>query len=199
MKRTYFYSRERTMSTPLIQRWVFALLAVGCSVVFFTFSAHAAVFASRQEAIQAVLPDAERIETRTISLTEDQLQQITTLATAQVDSKLLSVAIGYKGDTIVGYAFFDTRPVRTLPGTFLVSVSPTGTVQKVMVVAFHEPEDYLPPPRWLQQFDGKALAPELQVYKGIHAISGATLSSQSVTNAVRKASAAFRIVFQGGH
>jgi Na+-translocating ferredoxin:NAD+ oxidoreductase RnfG subunit len=161
--------------------------------------AQAVVFASRQEAIQAVLPEADRFETRTISLTDDQIQQITTLATTQIDSKLLSVAIGYKGDTIVGYAFFDTRPVRTLPGTFLVSVSPTGTVQKVMVVAFHEPEDYLPTQRWLQQFDGKTLAPELQVYKGIHAISGATLSSQSVTNAVRKASAAFRIVFQGSH
>lgn len=167
-------------------------------LLFALLPAQAAVFASRQEAVQTVLPDAERIETRMITLTDEQLQQITNLATTEVDSKLLSVAIGYRGDTVVGYAFFDTRPVRTLPGTFLVSVSPTGTVQKVMVVAFHEPEDYLPSPRWLQQFDGKALAPELQVYKGIHAISGATLSSQSVTNAVRKASAAFRIVFQGG-
>ena len=102
----------------------------------------------------------------------------------------------YSGSTVLGYAFIDTRIVRTLPGSFLIALSTTGTVKTVQVVAFHEPEDYLPPNRWLRQFEHKPLSPTLQVNKDIHGIAGATLSAQSVTNAVRQALALYHIILQ---
>jgi len=149
--------------------------------------ATAKVFHSRQEAVKIAFPEADKIQSRTIVLTAEQQQQIERLATAPIESKLVTVHTATKGTDIVGYGFIETQIIRTLPGSFLVALSVTGEVKTVMTVAFHEPEDYLPTERWFKQFEQKPLSPELQVYKGIQGIAGATLSSQSVTNAVRKA------------
>jgi hypothetical protein len=53
-------------------------------------------------------------------------------------------------------------------------------------LAFQEPEDYLPPRRWLQRLVGQALSVHLRAGDGIDAISGATLSARAFTAAVRR-------------
>jgi Na+-translocating ferredoxin:NAD+ oxidoreductase RnfG subunit len=154
---------------------------------------------SREEALSLAFPDAERTETRVFPLTEEEQQRAATLSSTPRETKQATIYVGHKGEQILGYAFLDTRNVRTLPGTFLVVISPTGSVQKVMVLAFHEPEDYLPPDRWLRQFEEKPLGPDIQLHHGIHGITGATLSSQAVTNAVRLSLALFQILIQERH
>lgn len=159
----------------------------------------AKVLHSREEALALAFPDAERVENRTFTLSEEQAKRVTTLATTPLESKQVTVYIGYKGEQVLGYTFLDTHMVRTLPATFLIVLSPVGLVQRVQVLAFHEPEDYLPPERWLRQFEQQPLGPDLQLHRNIHGIAGATLSSQSVTNAVRQALALFQVLIQEGH
>jgi Na+-translocating ferredoxin:NAD+ oxidoreductase RnfG subunit len=154
------------------------------------------VLHSREEALQLAFPDAERTETRRLTLTEEEQKRVVTLATTPLDTKQFTFYTGYKDGQLLGYAFVQTLTVRTLPGTFLVVVSPTGVVQKVMALAFHEPEDYLPTERWMQQFEQKMLGPDVQLRQGIHSIAGATLSSQAVTNAVRLSLALFQFLTQ---
>ena len=103
------------------------LLFIGTVSLLTVHPTQAAIFISRQEAVRVVLPNTERIETRTITQTGKQFQQTVALATAQGDLKLINVAIGDIGNTVVGYAFFDTRRMRTLPGTFDVIVGPIVT------------------------------------------------------------------------
>ena len=158
--------------------------------------AQAKVVHSREEALTLAFPDAERVETRAFSLTEEEVKRVATLATTPVDAKQATVYVGYKGAQVLGYAFLQTQTVRTLPATFLIVLSPTGVVQRVLVLAFHEPEDYLPPERWLRQFEQKTLAPELQLHRDIHGIAGATLSAQAVNGAVRQALALFHVLIQ---
>ena len=154
----------------------------------------AKVFSSRQEAVKNAFPEADNVQTRTVILTDEQRQQIERLATVPFDSKIITLYTAYQGTDIIGYSVIETRVIRTLPGSFLVALSPTGEVKTVMAVAFHEPEEYLPTERWLRQFDHKSLRPELQVQKDIRGIAGATLSSQAVTNAVRSVLAFFQVV-----
>jgi Na+-translocating ferredoxin:NAD+ oxidoreductase RnfG subunit len=161
--------------------------------------ATAKIFHSRQEAVQLAFPDADQIQSRAILLTAEQQQRIERLATTPLDAKMVTIYTASKGTTIVGYGCIETRIVRTLPGSFLVALSPTGEVKTVMAVAFHEPEEYLPPERWLKQFDRKPLSSELRLYKDIQSIGGATLSSQSVTNAVRKVLAIYQVILKDTH
>ena len=172
--------------------WAILFLSVLATAV------EAKVFSSRQEAVKIAFPDADTMQNRTITLTDDQKQQIERLAAAPLDSKIVTFYTAYKGTDIIGYSFIETRIVRTLPGSFLVALFPTGEVKTVMAVAFHEPEEYLPTERWLRQFEHQSLTPELQVQKNIHGIAGATLSSQAVTAVVRTALAFFQVMVQEG-
>ncbi len=174
------------------------IFLVGLSFGPAAFPVQAKVLHSREEALALAFPEAERVEKRTFTLSAEQAQRVTTLATTPLESKQATVYIGYKGEQVLGYAFLDTRIVRTLPATFLIVLSPAGVVQHVQILAFYEPEDYLPPERWLRQFEQQSLGPDLQLRRNIHGIAGATLSSQAITNAVRQASALFQVLIREG-
>lgn len=148
---------------------------------------------TKDEALRRFFPQGTQVERKTLFLTPQQVQQIEALARAKVESKVITYYVGTLRDTVVGYAFFETHVVRTMPETFLLLVAPSGAVQTVDILAFYEPEDYLPPKRWLSLFRNRMLDDELWVKRGIQAISGATLSAHSITSGVRRLLATFQI------
>lgn len=158
----------------------------------------AKAFYSKDEALALAFPQAEKVDQRSFFLTDEQAQQVATLAAAPVESKLATFYIGQKNGTVTGYAFIDTHIVRTQPETFLIVLSPTGGIEKVFVLAFYEPEEYLPTERWLRQFDRQVLSPELQLRQKIHGIAGATLTARAVTSGVRRVLALFQVLVREG-
>ena len=152
------------------------------------------VLHTREEVPTLAFPDAEHTEIQRLALSEEDQKQVTTLAKTKLESPHITYYVGYKNEKLLGYAFLETLTIRTLPGAFLVVVSPAGIVKKVMVLAFHEPEDYLPTERWLRQFEQKSLNHPPQLHHGIHGIAGATLSSQAATSAVRLSLALFQFL-----
>ena len=156
----------------------------------------AQVFYSKAEALQVAFPQADRVETQTFFLTPQQIEQVETLAQAPVDSKLATFHVGHAADSVQGYAFIETHIVRTFPETFLMVVSPDGTLQKLLVLAFYEPAEYLPSDLWLEQFDQKRLTPSLRLRRDIHGIMGSTLTAQAATQGVRKVLALFQVLIQ---
>jgi hypothetical protein len=66
------------------------------------------------------------------------------------------------------------------------------------VLAFNEPEDYLPKAAWYGQFAGKKLSGELQLKKAIRPIAGATLTARATTEAVRRVLAIHEAIGAGG-
>jgi hypothetical protein len=171
---------------------------LGATVVLvLTACAEAKVFHAKSEALQLAFPDADRIETEIFYPTDDQVKRVEQIARTPLDSKLITFHVGHKGEQILGYAFIETHIVRTLPETFLIVVSPAGVVEKLFVLAFYEPQEYLPSDRWLAQFHGKSLGPELSLRGDIHGIAGATLTSRAVTSGVRKVLALFDVLVRG--
>jgi Na+-translocating ferredoxin:NAD+ oxidoreductase RnfG subunit len=84
--------------------------------------------------------------------------------------------------------------VRTVSEALLVALTPEGTVRSVRLLAFHEPEEYRPPSRWLAQFEGAHLGPGLRLGRDVHTIAGATLTSRAATRAVRRALVLHRLL-----
>jgi len=157
----------------------------------------AKVFYSRSEAVELAFPDAERVETKTLILDGAQTQRVEALAQAPLESKLITLYTGYRNDRVIGYALIDIHTVRTLPEAFMVVLSPAGEVRSLRVLAFYEPEEYLPPERWLNQFEKQVLSDELRLRGRIHGIAGATLSSRAITSGVRRALALFEVLVKG--
>lgn len=154
------------------------------------------VFYARDEMRSLAFPGASRMEARDLFPTAAQREAIEKLAQGKLESELLTVYVGWAGDDVLGYAFLDTRTVRTLPATFLVVLSPDGAVSSLHVMAFYEPLEYLPSDRWLKQYDGTTLDAELRIGRRIAAITGATLSAEAVNGAVRRAQAIHSVLLE---
>ncbi len=173
-----------------------AVALLFCALLCVTAPLRAAVYHSRSEALALAFPEAERSERRSFVLTETQVEAAQKLARAPLDSLIVTFHLGWRGKELLGYALIDVHTVRTLPEALMIVLTPQGSVRSVRALAFHEPEEYLPPRRWFRGFDGRELGPELQLKQGIHAIAGATLSARAITRSVRRTLALYQILFE---
>jgi Na+-translocating ferredoxin:NAD+ oxidoreductase RnfG subunit len=78
-----------------------------------------------------------------------------------------------------------------------VVIDPQGKIAATHVLAFYEPLEYLPSDRWRAQFAGKRSEDDLQVGRGIAAITGSTLTSQAVAGGIRRALAIYAVLLAG--
>ena len=109
------------------------------------------------------------------------------------DASVLTVAADTvlrvaRGDSLLGFAAVGNVIGKDQPITFLVAIDPADRLRDVDVLVYREPYGgevaYEP---WRKQFRGKRTDAPLQVGKDIKNISGATISSNSVTRGVRQA------------
>jgi hypothetical protein len=172
------------------------LVGLGLLLAMLARSAGATVFLAKDEALALAFPGAERIEERVFILTDAQKAEVERQARAPLESQLWAIHVGWKGTEVLGYAVIDSHVVRTMPETFMVVIDPKGTLRRVDVLAFHEPPEYLPTARWIEQFSGRGLDDDLKLGAGVQGITGATLSAQAMTAGVRRALALFTVLVQ---
>lgn len=170
---------------------VLSLLALVAGVVS---PAAARLLETRDAALRRVFGADARFEARVAWLTPALAESVATLARVRCDATPTTYWVATRGDSLLGYAYLDTRTVRTMPATFLVAIGPQHEVSAVEVLAFHEPPDYLPPRRWLQRLTGGSLLAPSRRDRSVDAISGATLSSRAVADAVGLALAIDRVI-----
>jgi Na+-translocating ferredoxin:NAD+ oxidoreductase RnfG subunit len=93
-----------------------------------------------------------------------------------------------QGGSLRGFAEVRNVKGKDQPITYLVAIDSANALRDVDVLVYREPYGgevaYEP---WRKQFRGKTAAAPLQVGKDIKNISGATISSNSVTRGVRQA------------
>jgi hypothetical protein len=144
------------------------------------------VLVKLDEALELAFPGCE-VARGTEYLTEAQREAIEELAGTPADGAIVHPYVATRDGALVGTAYVDTHRVRTLRESVLVVVDPAGRIGRVEVLAFGEPEDYLPRGRWYDQFLGRPLDDELSLKRAIRGISGATLTAHATTDAVRRA------------
>lgn len=151
------------------------------------------VFMTQQQAIERAFPPPQEVERKTLYLSVEQARRAGEVAGLPVESRVIVYYTGTRDGRATGYAYFDTHVVRTLPETVMILVLPGGRVSRIDVLSFEEPQDYLPPDRWLQQFPGRTLDDDLALRRGIRSLTGASLSARAVTQAVRRTLALHRL------
>lgn len=147
-----------------------------------------------QEALALAFPGA-RIQRREHFLSASQAREIKALAGADLTGLWWVAYEAHQEGRIVGVAFFDTHRVRTLNGTAMVAMNPEGTLKRVEVVAFREPQEYLPKVAWIRQLDGKRLDGNLGLNRGIRPLSGATLTANGLVDAARRGLALHQVLY----
>ena len=163
----------------------YLLLVAGWLIAVPTFCATGTLFLTKDDALKLYFPDAQ-IERKTEYLSPEQKTAVKQKAHAPMEARVVTYYVARKNNVVIGYAFFETVTVRTKDATYMVAVNPDATVRGVEILAFYEPPDYKPIPKWFGQFYKKGLDDDLNLRSGIRNIAGATLSAQALSDGVRR-------------
>ncbi len=147
--------------------------------------AHAGVLLTLEEALSLAFPGAE-VRRQPVFLTDSQLQEVHRLSGTPLATALVVRYEAYRDGALVGTAYTDTHRVRTLPATVLVALDPSGAVQRVEVLSFDEPAEYMPRAGWYALLAGQRLSGELALKRGVRPVAGATLTATATVDAVRR-------------
>lgn len=142
---------------------------------------------SQKDALALAFPGAAP-ERRTAFLTDAQAAAAEKAAKAKLGSQVWTYYVA--GSTA---AYFESHPVRTMNETVMVVVR-EGQVAFVEILSFSEPEDYMASKRWLAQLEGRPLDDELALRRGLRGITGATLTAEAVSRAVRRVLAVHEVI-----
>lgn len=173
--------------------WVLGVVLAFAGAALVPSGAGATVFLTVDEALELAFPGC-RVERETLYLTEEQLTEARERAEEALESALVHPYVGWCDGRVAGVAYFDSHRVRTLPETLMVVVSPEGEVERIEILAFREPPDYIPRDTWYEQFDGRGLDSDLELKRGIQPVTGATLTARATTDAVRRILALHHVV-----
>lgn len=165
------------------------------AAVVIATAARAEVYYAKDEALAMAFPEGTTVAAKTAVLTDAQVEAC---KAKQIDvaSKLFTYYTGTRDGKVVGYAVIDSHVVRTLPEAFMAVLSPEGAVQRVVMLAFYEPPEYAPQPKWLAQFDGKTRDGGWRVGDDVHGIGGATLTAHAMTGAIQKVLVLYDLVIR---
>jgi len=178
-------------------RFCLLLLVMSCTLLPVA-PASAGTRMNKTEALQLAFVEGAQVETLSLFLTDRELDRVEALCGQRPDSALYSFYAGRVHGAVSGYAAIEAVTVRTHPATVLVVLEPQGRVRFIEVLAFFEPEEYLPSRRWLDQFNQQPLSTQLRVGGAIQGISGATLSAQALTRQARKVAALLQVYLERG-
>lgn len=162
-----------------------AASAAGLLTLAVPATAHAKVFLTQDQALALAFPGTDTVERRTVFLTDSQAADIEKRARVKLNTRVITYYEARRSESAEGRAYFDTRLIRTFPATLMTKIQPDGVVAYTEVLAFYEPEDYLPRKSWMDLFRGKALNENLRLRRDIPNVAGASLSVQAITDSVR--------------
>jgi len=154
-------------------------------LIIFSFS-YGGLLIKPEEALEKTFPEHSfekksfMIDKKTKSLIEKSFK-------TRLKTSIFRVYLIKKNNKIEAYALLHSHRVRTKKETVLITMDRNCSVIDIEVIAFYEPPEYIPPEKWLDNLKGKNPENPPVVKKNIPNITGATLSSRAITDAVRQA------------
>lgn len=142
---------------------------------------HAQVYLSREQARAVLLPGTA--EPHTVFLEKKDRRRIEAASGVKVEKNELEAWKAADG----GWLVFDTVMGRYEAIDIAVAINAEGEVSGVEILTYREIYGYeVRRPEWRRQFQGKTPDSKLKLNKDIDNISGATLSSQGITQGVKR-------------
>jgi len=146
------------------------------------------VYYTQEAALRKVFPDADRVVSQHIALSEALKRDIESKLGWRVKEKDITYFIGYKNSVPMGYAIVLNEMGKHYPMTFMTRISPTLKVDDVVLMVYREEVgSEVRKKRFMRQFFGKTLRDPIAVDQDINGITGATVSSWSIAGGIRKA------------
>ena len=165
------------------------LLAAAALGSIATAPGHAQVYYSVRGLLADQFKSSELVDFTRVTLSARAREEVERQLGEKLERGEYIFYVARSGDDIDGYALFDREIGQHEYIDFATFFDCDGRVTRVEVVAYREPYgDAIRSQRFRRQFVGKTAESRLRAGKEIDVISGATLSAQAMTKAVRRAS-----------
>ena len=169
-------------------------------IIIFTLlcvlSVNAKVLVSPFDAMQYTFGKEFVISKKNIVLTKEKAKLVQQMAQEKLESKIVRIFQAKKADEVFGYGVLINKKVRSKNAAVLYMIDTAYTLKAIEIIAFNEPEEYIPSKKWNSQFKDIATSSMLQTPKDIPTITGATLSARSITNGSRVAFAIYNEILR---
>jgi Na+-translocating ferredoxin:NAD+ oxidoreductase RnfG subunit len=158
------------------------LLALSFIQVLPAYVARAEVFMSDEGAARLMFPTLV-MTSKTITLTDDQIQSIEKTSGQDVREKIVKVFSAKTGEVM----FVDKVLGKHDFITYAIGLDKDHKVKQIEILEYRETYGHeVKRAEWRKQFYGKDKTNEIKLTKDIQNISGATLSCKHVTDGVRR-------------
>jgi Na+-translocating ferredoxin:NAD+ oxidoreductase RnfG subunit len=146
----------------------------------------AADYLTVDAAQKAVFPEADAFQEVVVRQSPEQLQAMLARAGPQPPHGTIRIWEATRDGKLLGHVFFDEVIGRQNLITYAVGIDARGTLQNLQIMAYRESHGgEIRNPAWRAQFDHRSDLEQLRFRTDIKNISGATLSSEHVTQGVR--------------
>ena len=163
---------------------------------FLTFVGISALFGGIRENVEKILinelGDSVILEHQKISIPKDIKNTIQFQAKQKFFRDELNIWTISTADTLSHYAIIDNSLGKSMPITFLVVFTTNGEIRYAQIVKYREPYGgEISSSSWTSQFMEMSNESEFKMGETIDGISGATISTHSVTKGIHKLSLLF--------
>jgi len=149
------------------------------------------------ESLRKMFGDSVAVAAKTLILTPAERKEISDAAKSDWRSDTIACFSCRAHDTLVGWGFLDNVRGKMNLITYLVGITPAGTVEDLDVLAYRESYGgEISYRSFRNQFRGKGPGDKIYPGRGIRNISGATISVHAVTDGVRRIVATYARVKQ---
>ena len=146
----------------------------------------AADYLSLDAAQKAVYPDADAFQEVVVKQTPQQIAALMAAAGPQPPHGAIRIFKATRGGSVLGHVFVDEVIGRENLITYAIGIDADGALRNLEIMSYRESHGgEVRNPGWRAQFDHRASLDQLRFRTDIKNISGATLSSEHVTQGVR--------------
>jgi hypothetical protein len=146
----------------------------------------AADYLSLDAAQKAVYPDADAFQEVVVKQTPEQINALLELAGPQPPHGTIRIFKATRNGAALGHVFVDEVIGRENLITYAIGIDADGALRNLEIMSYRESHGgEVRNPGWRGQFDHRNSLDELRFRTDIKNISGATLSSEHVTQGVR--------------
>ena len=142
------------------------------------------------KALEQIYPKATDFESQTFALTADQIKAVEEKAGVTFGrdhSANMQMYVAKENGQVLGFAFEDIIIGKWGPIHYLAGLDQNGDVLGVMVLDYQEIRGRpVAKKRFVRQYKSKSIHDPVKLGKDIDGVTGATISSRSMTDGVRK-------------
>ncbi|QSZ41877.1 FMN-binding protein [Sulfurimonas aquatica] len=146
----------------------------------------AKVLISPLDAMKDVYGQDSKVVKKNIMLSKSKFESIQKSAEVKLSTKIYRIFTATKDDKVLGYGVLVNNKVRSKNAVVLYFIS-EDILKSIEVIAFNEPQEYIPTKTWNDQFRNIDTDNMLLLNRDIPTITGATLSARSITDSSRVA------------